>query len=79
MVEAQKVSMSQLHNIEVQFIVLMFTQLCNSSCFQSQASLSVCVTNLFVVDVSLISSAFNTTAHVLVFTLVTGAVYVIAQ
>jgi hypothetical protein len=71
--------MSQLHNIDVQFIVLMFTQLCNSSCFQSQASLSVCVTNLFVVDVSLISSAFNTTAHVLVFTLVTGAVYVIAQ
>jgi hypothetical protein len=64
MVEAQKVSIFQLHNIDVQFIVLIFTQLSNSSCFQSQASLSVCVTNLFVVDVSLILSAFNVTAQV---------------
>jgi len=63
--------MSQLHNIEVQFIVLMFTQLSNSSCLPSQASLSVCVTNLLVVDVSLISSAFNVTAQWLPFTLVT--------
>jgi hypothetical protein len=35
MVEAQKVFMSQLHNIEVQFIVLMFTPLTNSSCFSA--------------------------------------------
>jgi hypothetical protein len=63
--------MFQLHNTDVQFIVLIFTQLCNSSCFQSHVSLSVCVTNLLVVVESDISSASSVTAHVLVFTLVT--------
>lgn len=35
------VTISQLHNIEVQLIVLIFTELTNSSCFQSHESLSV--------------------------------------
>jgi hypothetical protein len=36
-VEAEKVSISQLHNTEVQFIVLMFTPLTNSSCLSAKA------------------------------------------
>jgi hypothetical protein len=44
------------------------------SCFQFHVVLSLAVTNLFVVVLSLISSAFNVTAHVLLFTLVTASV-----
>jgi hypothetical protein len=66
--------MFQLPKIEFQFIVFMLVQLTNASCFPLHVVLSDAVTNLLVVEESDISSAFNTTAHVLVFTLDTGAV-----
>ena len=50
----------------------MFVQLTKASCFQLHVVFSLDVTNLLVVVESDISSALSTTAHVLVFTLVTG-------
>jgi hypothetical protein len=52
----------------------MFVQDTKASCFQLHVVLSDAVTNLLVVVESDISSALSTTAHVLVFTLDTGAV-----
>jgi hypothetical protein len=51
----------------------MFVQDTKASCFQLHVVLSDVVTNLLVVVESDMSSAFSTTAHVLVFTLDTGA------
>ena len=64
---------SQLHSIELLLIVFIFVPLTNASCFQFHVVFSVVLVHLFVVVLSEMSSASNTTAPVCVFTLVTGA------